>query len=448
MTTPAITVARLGKAYQLGTRAETYPTFREAIVRQLTAPWRRFRELSGRVGAAELFWALREVSFEVPPGEVVGIIGRNGAGKSTLLKILSRITEPTEGQVELRGRVASLLEVGTGFHPELTGRENIYMNGAILGMRKAEIDRKLDAIVAFAEIEDFLETPVKRYSSGMYVRLAFAVAAHLEPEILIVDEVLAVGDHEFQKKCLGKMKEVAAGEGRTVLFVSHNMPAVRSLCKRAVLLERGRLQHLGSAEECVAAYLNFNSGGELQASVRLERPSDAPIWMNSATLLCAGEPSAQLPMGESLAVEVEFESVSPLQHPAVGVTISSAQGDRIIQVNNRVQGSARCVPGLTAGRVRVDLGRVPFTGNRYYVSFTIGDGSHYFDTQGVDNVLCFDVIERDVWGNGKVPLASASLMWWPARYEITPADAAQHKVAPTGATRSGAGRPARVESAR
>jgi lipopolysaccharide transport system ATP-binding protein len=203
----------------------------------------------------EEFWALKDVSFEVKRGEVVGIIGRNGAGKSTLLKILSRITEPTEGRVTLRGRVASLLEVGTGFHPELTGRENIFLNGAILGMTKAEIKKKFDEIVAFAEVERFLDTPVKRYSSGMYVRLAFAVAAHLEPEILVVDEVLAVGDAEFQKKCLGKMKDVATG-GRTVLFVSHNMLAVRSLCEKALVLNKGTKVAEGTANECIKAYSN------------------------------------------------------------------------------------------------------------------------------------------------------------------------------------------------
>jgi len=201
----------------------------------------------------EEFWALKDVSFEVKRGEVVGIIGRNGAGKSTLLKILSRITEPTEGRVTLRGRVASLLEVGTGFHPELTGRENIFLNGAILGMTKAEIRKKFDEIVAFAEVERFLDTPVKRYSSGMYVRLAFAVAAHLEPEILVVDEVLAVGDAEFQKKCLGKMKDVATG-GRTVLFVSHNMGAVTRLCQNGLLLQKGHLIKQGPVEEVISAY--------------------------------------------------------------------------------------------------------------------------------------------------------------------------------------------------
>src|SRR6202045_1833456 len=247
MTTPVISVEHLSKRYFVGHRDEgtldQHWSFREILERSVRNSLRNAANvLAGRQlvagDAVEEFWALRDVSFEVQQGEILGIIGRNGAGKSTLLKILSRITEPTAGRVTLRGRVASLLEVGTGFHPELTGRENIYLNGAILGMTQAEIRKKFDEIVAFAEVEKFLDTPVKHYSSGMYVRLAFAVAAHLEPEILIIDEVLAVGDAEFQKKCLGKMDEVSRG-GRTVLFVSHNMAAIENLCSRGVVLHQG-----------------------------------------------------------------------------------------------------------------------------------------------------------------------------------------------------------------
>ncbi len=251
----------LGKKYVIGRQAERggYVALRDVMAR--TAKGFAYSTLNllrgGQIVAGdkvEEFWALKDVNFEIRRGDVIGIVGRNGAGKSTLLKILSRITEPSEGRVELRGRVASLLEVGTGFHPELTGRENIYLNGAILGMSRAEIKQKFDEIVAFAEVERFLDTPVKRYSSGMYVRLAFAIAAHLEPEILVVDEVLAVGDAEFQKKCLGKMGEVA-GHGRTVLFVSHNMLAVRALCRRGIFLDQGRVQTCGSIEEAVATYI-------------------------------------------------------------------------------------------------------------------------------------------------------------------------------------------------
>ena len=253
----AIRVEKLSKRYRIGQR-ERYYALRDVLARALTAPFRLFPDhrKSGesisnpQSPAPDYIWALKDVSFEVKEGEVVGIIGRNGAGKTTLLKILARITEPTEGYAEVRGRVGSLLEVGTGFHPELTGRENIYLSGAILGMTKREIDRKFDEIVEFAEIEKFIDTPVKYYSSGMYVRLAFAVAAHLEPEILLVDEVLAVGDMTFQKKCLKKMDEVAKG-GRTVLFVSHNMGAVRSLCQRGMVLDMGRMVYYGSIEDAV-----------------------------------------------------------------------------------------------------------------------------------------------------------------------------------------------------
>src|SRR5467141_999376 len=243
MSDVAIRVAGLGKQYQIGGDRKPYKTIRESITDMVLDPLRRLRAglSADALNGEHAFWALKDVSFEVNRGEVVGIIGRNGAGKSTLLKILSRITEPTTGEARIAGRVGSLLEVGTGFHPELTGRENIFLNGAILGMRRDEIARKFDAIVAFAEVERFLDTPVKHFSSGMYVRLAFAVAAHLEPEILIIDEVLAVGDAEFQKKCLGKMDDVSHREGRTVLLVSHNMAAIAELSNRAIFLESGSL---------------------------------------------------------------------------------------------------------------------------------------------------------------------------------------------------------------
>ena len=252
---PAIAVRNLGKKYQLGTRELGSTTFREALVRAAMAPLNRFRDLSGRAAESEPFWALKDVNFDIGEGEIVGIIGRNGAGKSTLLKILSQITEPTTGEVELHGRVGSLLEVGTGFHPELSGRENIYLNGAILGMKREEITSRFDEIVAFAEVEKFLDTPVKRYSSGMYTRLAFSVAAHLEPEILLVDEVLSVGDSVFQKKCLGKMNELSRSQGRTVLFVTHNMALVKTLCHRAIYLAEGRVRKVGPTDAILAAYL-------------------------------------------------------------------------------------------------------------------------------------------------------------------------------------------------
>src|SRR6202043_2727927 len=282
MTEVALSIENLSKSYQIAherNRAANYHTLHDAIA---GLP-RRFLRLFDRKGrpTVETFWALKDVSFEVKRGEVIGIIGANGAGKSTLLKILNRITEPTSGGADIYGRVGALLEVGTGFHPELTGRENVFLNGAILGMTRAEIKKKFDEIVAFAEIEKFLDTPVKRYSSGMYVRLAFAVAAHLDPEILLIDEVLAVGDAEFQKKCLGKMEDVAAKEGRTVIFVSHNIDAICHLCSRCILLRDGEIEKSGPTEDVVAAYLGAT---EMQEPGVNFRPTSTDATFQSAGL--------------------------------------------------------------------------------------------------------------------------------------------------------------------
>ena len=308
-------------------------------ISDLPSPIRPSRSSNGSAG--EDFWALRDVSFEVKRGEVVGIIGRNGAGKSTLLKILSRITEPTEGRVRVRGRVASLLEVGTGFHPELTGRENIFLNGAILGMTRAEIRKKFDEIVAFAEVEKFLDTPVKRYSNGMYVRLAFAVAAHLEPEILIVDEVLAVGDAQFQKKCLGKMNDVAAKEGRTVLFVSHNMEVVLKLCARALLLASGRRIEAGPVNKVLATYLKGHARSSRIVDLRhLPRPYDSE---GRARLIGAG-PAEQctdwsLPFGQPLAFHLHIEALQPMKDIELGIGLFSARGFEVASWTSTYSGS-------------------------------------------------------------------------------------------------------------
>lgn len=303
---PIVRVENLSKQYKLGVGAESFPTLRDALAGAVRKPLFFLRNDRKQ---ASTFWALRDVAFEVTPGEIVGIIGRNGAGKSTLLKILSRITEPTTGRVELYGRVASLLEVGTGFHPELSGRENILLNGAILGMRKSEIERKFDEIVAFAEVEKFIDTPVKHYSSGMYVRLAFAVAAHLEPEILIIDEVLAVGDGRFQRKCLDKMQEVGK-EGRTVLFVSHNMPAVTRLCPRTILLDGGKIIDDGISTQVVGAYLSNGLG---TTTVR-EWPELSTAPGNDLVRLCAvrvldedGEVADAFDIRRSVGIEIEYQ---------------------------------------------------------------------------------------------------------------------------------------------
>lgn len=284
----AIRVEGLSKQYRIGARQERYKALRDCLTEAMAAPFRRAASLlrGQATGAAELnetIWALRDVSFEVKQGEVIGVIGRNGAGKSTLLKILSRITEPTKGYAEIYGRVGSLLEVGTGFHPELTGRENIFLNGAILGMRRREIERKFDEIVAFAEIEKFIDTPVKHYSSGMYVRLAFAVAAHMEPKILIVDEVLAVGDYEFQKKCLGRMEDVGKA-GRTILFVSHNMVAIDSLCSKCIYLESGKVKLIDETAKVVPLYIGESSDSKKDGGLRISSYVENGKWQKGSRL--------------------------------------------------------------------------------------------------------------------------------------------------------------------
>jgi len=319
---PAITIENLGKRYTIGHQQAKGDGMRHAIEGAMRAPlaWLRSRRQE-KLQQVD-FWALKDVSFQIKQGEVVGIIGRNGAGKSTLLKILSRITVPTEGRIRIDGRIASLLEVGTGFHQELTGRENIFLNGAILGMTRAEIIRKFDEIVEFSEIEEFLDTPVKRYSSGMYVRLAFAVAAHLEPEILLVDEVLAVGDAAFQKKCLGKMGSFAHS-GRTVLFVSHNMEAVRSLCQRVVWLKEGRLHQDGKADEIVEDYFN-STFNELPFSCA---NSDYGLIIQKVVLKNdRGEESSQFRPGDDLVVEVSYNAQKRIEKPIIALGVLGING--------------------------------------------------------------------------------------------------------------------------
>jgi lipopolysaccharide transport system ATP-binding protein len=317
MTDVAIHCEGLAKQYRIGER-ERYRALRDVITDAITAPFRRVRsarkDSSNRNGSNEetRFWALKDVSFEIKRGEVVGIIGRNGAGKSTLLKILSRITEPTRGSADIWGRVGSLLEVGTGFHPELTGRDNIFLNGAILGMKKAETARKFDEIVSFAEVEKFIDTPVKRYSSGMYVRLAFAVAAHMETEILLVDEVLAVGDAAFQKKCLGRMGDVAK-QGRTVLFVSHNIAIMNQLCPRAILLADGDVKRDGRTSDVIATYLKAgsDSAGEHVWENPRRAPGNEKIRLRSVRIVSRGRTTAETYIDEDLLVEVEFWNHRP-----------------------------------------------------------------------------------------------------------------------------------------
>jgi lipopolysaccharide transport system ATP-binding protein len=329
----AVRVEELGKVYRIGSKSGRYRTLRDTLADAIVAPFRHIHSRFQRPDVQysnNTIWALKDVSFEVKRGEVVGIIGHNGAGKSTLLKILSRITEPTAGLAEIHGRVGSLLEVGTGFHPELTGQENIYLNGAILGMKKAEIDRKFDEIVAFAEVEKFIDTPVKHYSSGMYLRLAFAVAAHLEPEILLVDEVLAVGDAAFQKKCLGKMEDVAK-EGRTVLFVSHNMGAIVQLCGKALWIESGRLRLTGSPPDVVAPYL---SSGIVTCSTwthSFSWPSDQSVQIESVQIHSGNDnhPSAVVRFDRRFQIGIGYQIVNPIRNLSILCRMIDSQGNII-----------------------------------------------------------------------------------------------------------------------
>ena len=418
----ALRAVGVGKQYRIGQRQQ-YKALRDTLTDAIFAPFRAMHSFSSTAKRASVtdasLWALKDISFEVNTGEVVGVIGCNGAGKSTLLRIISRITEPSEGYVDLCGRVGSLLEVGTGFHPELTGRENIYLNGSIIGMKKLEIDRKFDEIVDFAEIDQFLDTPVKYYSSGMYMRLAFAVAAHLEPEILLVDEVLAVGDSAFQQKCMGRMNEVRR-EGRTVLFVSHNMAAIRSLCSKCLVFHRGQLTHVGQPDECIDAYLSKATKHHQGPSIAFPKPSHQPLWMSSASVLCNGNPATMLSMGDSIAVSVEFESQTPVRHPRLGFVMSTSDGVHILNANNRYQISPVYELPVCTGTIQCDLGMVPLAAGSYTITLYLGDQIE--NTHVVQNALSFEVVERDIWGHGQVPPRNISNLWWPTRFRFITQD--------------------------
>jgi lipopolysaccharide transport system ATP-binding protein len=363
----AIHAAKLSKCYRLGPGARRADTLRE----HLSGAMRSLFTRRGR--GAEQFWALRNASFEVKRGEVLGILGRNGAGKSTLLKILARVTEPTSGICAMRGRVGTLLEVGTGFHPDLTGRENIFFSGALLGMKRAEIARKLDEIVAFAEIERFVDTPVKRYSSGMYVRLGFAVAAHLEPEILLVDEVLAVGDFAFQRKCLGRMRN-HAGEGRTVLFVSHNLSAVRQLCHRCIRLEQGEIVADGPADAVVDEYLASARSSTASAAHAGHTTEDDD--RSGFTLRVPSGREMLVTCGDPLQLEFVIEAPAALVagNTGVAVTIDGSGGTPMVNMRSAAQDvDADGATSVTRWRVQCDLGRLPLNAGSYYASVYLVD---------------------------------------------------------------------------
>ena len=392
MSVPVVQVENLSKRYLVGHRAartldDRFPNFRDVLQRSLSNAVRKTVDVAhGRQvvqgDSIEEFWALRDVNFEVQEGEVLGVIGRNGAGKSTLLKILSRITEPTAGRVRLRGRVASLLEVGTGFHPELSGRENVYLNGAILGMSRAEIRKKFDEIVAFAEVERFLDTPVKRYSSGMYVRLAFAVAAHLEPEILIVDEVLAVGDADFQKKCLGKMDEVSRREGRTVLFVSHNVGAIIDLCRSAVWLDQGCIREHGAARDLITKYLSRQRSERVLRLAGLRRPGmDDGVKLRIEEL----EWISRWPLrqGDAAKARITFVAKVPVSDLALGILFRNIQGAQLMEcASDLADGARRSLPHPGRYSLTVEIDPLPLPPDTY----TLDVGCRSGNMQSLDYI--------------------------------------------------------------
>src|SRR5262245_12772379 len=397
MSNIAIQVENLSKQYKIGIARQRHDTLRDEITEGVKALFHS----NGRGNSSTThdsvatIWALQDISFEVNKGEVLGIVGRNGAGKSTLLKMLSRITEPTEGRVEIHGRVGSLLEVGTGFHGELTGRENLYLNGAILGMKKSEIDKKFDEIVAFAEVEKFIDTPVKRYSSGMYVRLAFAVAAHLETEILIIDEVLAVGDLSFQKKCLGKMGDVAR-DGRTVLFVSHNMGAVSNFCTAGMWIHEGQLAFLGNIESVVSSYVKSNTLSGQSASANMRRSGTGEARLTSARLFDAmGNDCTTFSMGETIVLEFDVDFYCDFSSVNFTLEINRIEmGIRVLHLQNDDGGFAIDQISQGVHRFRVDIPNCLLYPTSYEIMLCIRTSSSTLDY--VENVASFSMVQSNV----------------------------------------------------
>lgn len=410
----AICVENVSKRFRLGQDAG-YSRLSESLQAAVTCwiPSRNARQQNHEKGSeSQDFWALKDVSFDVKQGEVLGIIGRNGAGKSTLLKILSRITRPTSGRIGTRGRVGSLLEVGTGFHPELTGRENVFLNGSILGMKRTDIVRKFDEIVAFAELGEFIDTPVKRYSSGMYARLAFSVAAYLEPEILIIDEVLAVGDAKFQKQCLGKMSDVAK-QGRTVLFVSHNMAAIKTLCQRAVVLDKGKMTSSGSVKLAIEQYLGLHESYAKLPVVTLKNCKH-PLEELQVSLLDQGQATNRYLMGDDIVFEVKFRAQSPVQQLHIGFELSTQQGDCVLSSSSRYLTTDHFSKPTQQGVVRCSLGMVPLMPGNYSFSFWFGTGHE--ETDIFHHVIAFEMVEKNIWETTTIPGHKNSKLWWPSQF--------------------------------
>jgi lipopolysaccharide transport system ATP-binding protein len=414
---PIIEISGLSKSYELGQTHERYRRFSEAVYDAALRPFRRKTRARRETGT---HWALSDISLTIDEGEVVGIIGRNGSGKSTLLKILSRITEPTRGEARLGGRVGALLEVGTGFHGELSGRENIFLAGAILGMTKRDIAARFDEIVTFAEVERFLDTPVKRYSSGMYVRLAFAVAAHLEPDILLVDEVLAVGDAAFQRKCLSKMENIA-GEGRTVVFVSHNMVTVQNLCQRAYLLDGGRLVDEGDSKQVVHGYLeSVTHTATTKLADRTDRQGDGSVRVTSVTVESAAG-LRNLPVGTPVRMTVTYESPEPLRNARLMLLLLDANRTGIYLLDSDVRGGLPSeLPA--SGSIVCETGPLLISPGRCYVNAWLLKTGTLADF--VANAGIFDVIENDPFELGRLPDRSWAVGVIDQHWETSPDEGA------------------------
>lgn len=417
---PVIEVNNLSKAYRIGLSTPGKMGFKDFVTEAIRTPLRRLRRLNENYDDTQedVFWALRDVNFSIEQGESVGIIGRNGAGKSTVLKILSRITEPTRGQAVLRGRVSSLLEVGTGFHPELTGRENIFLNGAILGMSRSEIKRKFDAIVEFSEIGKFLDTPVKRYSSGMYVRLAFSVAAHLDPQIMIVDEVLAVGDAAFQKKCLGKMNDVVNREGRTILFVSHSMDAVAGLCKSAILFKRGRASEKMPAEQGVRMYLEQTLGESDKPLAEKPRTQHTPrdAIFHHLDIRSGGRSTTILQTGSDIEFEIGLQNTaSDPGELTCGVAITNEKLQRVAFFHTLYHADLT-FKGAASRTLRCRVPNLPLTPGKYNVELVVADGFKVLEK--VERAASIEVIFADLLGTGKLPQYHQGVVVLPADWQI------------------------------
>jgi len=415
MTLPAISIENITKAYRLG-MATKPESFKSAAVDIFKHPLRRMRKFNENYkDGSDVFWALDDVSFNVERGEVIGLIGRNGAGKSTLLKVLSRIVEPTAGKITIRGRVSSLLEVGTGFHPELTGRENIFLNGAILGMKHAEIKRKFDQIVEFSEVSKFLDTPVKRYSSGMYVRLAFSVAAHLDPEIMIVDEVLAVGDAAFQQKCLGKMSDVMR-QGRTILFVSHSMDAIASLCTTVVHMKKGKPSAKMTTDEGIRSYIDEAAVGDnlpLAQKPRTQSQPHGPIFHGLRISTDAGE-SVAIPVGQRVRFDVTMKNFADVPgNLTLGIGLNNTRGQRVALFHTEYH-KGMTFRGADEMTMTCDIPSLPLAPASYMIDLVLADG--YNVVERVERAAQVEVVLNDVFGTGKIPNGKQSTVVLPCAW--------------------------------